>query len=75
MSNDYMDGLFDFDGDGRADAGEEIMAYKIFEDCTRSSEPVQYPHTSGAKKMDGLVVFMIVIIAYAILNTVCDWLY
>lgn len=45
MSNDYMDGMFDFDRDRRADAGEEIMAYKIFEDCTKGSEPVQY-HTA-----------------------------
>lgn len=35
MSNDYMDGMFDFDGDGRADAGEEIMEGTVQNVCSR----------------------------------------
>lgn len=75
MSNDFMDGMFDFNGDGHTDAGEEFMAYKIYEDCTKDSEPAMYQFTPRAKKMDGFDIFMILLIAYAVLNTICDWIY
>ena len=33
--NDFLGGLFDFNGDGRTDAGEMFIAYKIFEATTK----------------------------------------
>ena len=35
MSDDFMGGMFDFNGDGKTDLGEEYIAYKIYEDCTK----------------------------------------
>ena len=34
-SNDFLGGLFDFNGDGRTDPGEMFIAYKIFEATTQ----------------------------------------
>ena len=31
-------GLFDFNGDGKTDLGEEFIAYKIFEECMKGSD-------------------------------------
>ena len=32
-------GLFDFNRDGREDFGEQWLAFKIFEECTKETEP------------------------------------
>ena len=34
---DLWNGMFDFNGDGRMDIGEEFLAYKIFEAVTEES--------------------------------------
>ncbi len=34
--NDFLGGLFDFNGDGRTDPGEMFIAYKIFEATTKN---------------------------------------
>ena len=34
--NDFLGGLFDFNGDRRTDPGEMFIAYKIFEETTKS---------------------------------------
>lgn len=31
-------GIFDFNGDGKEDFGEQWLAYKIFEECTKEEE-------------------------------------
>ena len=36
--NDFLDGLFDFNGDGVTDIGEKFIAFKIYEAVTRESE-------------------------------------
>lgn len=36
---DLFGGLFDFNGDGKTDLGEEWLAFKIFEECTKEEEP------------------------------------
>lgn len=38
--DDFMGGLFDFNGDGKADLGEEFIAYQIFEDMTNNQKLV-----------------------------------
>ena len=35
---DLWNGMFDFNGDGQTDIGEEYMAYRIFEAVTEESE-------------------------------------
>ena len=32
-----MNNLFDFNGDGKTDLGEQYVGYKIFEDVTKDS--------------------------------------
>lgn len=34
-------GLFDFNSDGKEDAGELLLGYKIFEDCTENESPAE----------------------------------
>ena len=35
---DLWNGMFDFNGDGRMDIGEEFLAYKMYEAVTEESE-------------------------------------
>jgi len=35
---DFWNGMFDFNGDGRMDLGEEFLAYRIYEAVTEESE-------------------------------------
>ena len=63
--------MFDFNGDGHTDSGEHFIGYQIFKDVTSGSSSGGYSHG----KIDGWTIFLIVIIGYAVLNTICDWLY
>lgn len=56
--------MFDFNGDGHTDPGEQYTGYKIFEDVTKSGP-------SGGRlrgKLSGFHIVIIVLIAYSILN-------
>ena len=35
--NDFFGGMFDFNGDGKTDLGEQWVAFKIFEDCAKNN--------------------------------------
>ena len=35
---DLWNGMFDFNGDGRTDIGEEFMAFMMFESAARETE-------------------------------------
>ena len=37
-NGDDPGGLFDFNGDGKTDIGEMFIAYKIFEESTRTAD-------------------------------------
>ena len=37
-NHDFLGGLFDFNGDGKTDAGEMFIAYKIFEEVTKDAD-------------------------------------
>ena len=63
--------MFDFNGDGHTDNGKQFIGYQIYKDTTSGS----LPSGSGRIKLDGWTIFLIVIIGYAILNTICGWLY
>ncbi len=64
--------MFDFNGDGKTDLGEQYTGYKIFEDVTKSG-----PSGGSAPrvKLSGFDIVIIVLIAYCLLNTICGWLY
>ena len=36
--NDLLGGLFDFNGDGKTDLGEEFLAFKMFEEVTEGDD-------------------------------------
>lgn len=38
MSDDLWGGMFDFNGDGKTDIGEEWVGYKIMEDCMKEDD-------------------------------------
>ena len=44
---DLWNGMFDFNGDGRMDIGEEYLAYRIFEAVTREPESRQKNRQAG----------------------------
>ena len=66
--------MFDVNGDGKVDAGEEFINYQIYKDVTGPS-PTFGGGGSRRGKLDGCTILLIVIIAYAVLSTACDWLY
>ena len=35
--DDFLGGIFDFNGDGKTDLGEEFLAFKIFEEVTKEN--------------------------------------
>ena len=43
--NDFFGGMFDFNGDGKTDLGEQWVVFKIFEDCTKNDNTNSH-HTS-----------------------------
>ncbi len=63
--------MFDFNGDGHTDNGEQFIGCQVFKDVSSGSSG------GGCRRgrLDGWTIFLIVIIAYAVLNTVCDLLY
>ena len=65
--------MFDFNGDGHTDSGEQYVGYKIFEDVTGSGSSGN--SAPRGKRVDGFTIFIIIIVAYWLLNTICDCLY
>lgn len=59
----------DFNGDEKVDTGEQFVGYQIFQDVTKEyRSPVH-------RKLDGFEIFLIILFAYWILNTIAGWLY
>lgn len=56
--------MFDFNGDGHTDPGEQYTGYKIFEDVTKTGPSGGTPRG----KLSGFHIVIIVLIAYSILN-------
>ena len=57
-------GMFDFDGNGHTDSGEQFIGYQIFKDVTSSR--------GRHRKTDGWTIFIIILIVYGVLSAVCD---
>lgn len=71
MSDDFMNGMFDFNGDGKTDLGEEFIAYNIYEDMTKNnSENSSIPTIRPAVKKSGIklwhIILIIILIIYEI---------
>ena len=72
-----MKDFFDFNNDGHVDPGEQYMGYKVFEDCTKDSGGTfgsKSPVVRG-RKLSGLDIFLIVLLAYEVLKLICSLLY
>ena len=64
-------GMFDFDGNGHTDSGEQFIGYQVFRDVTGSGS------SGGSRrgKTDGFTVFIVVLFAFWLLNQICSLLY
>ena len=59
----------DFNGDGKVDTGEQFIGYQIFQDVTKEHKAPTH------RKLDGFEIFLLILFAYWILNTIAGWLY
>ena len=68
MSDDFMNGMFDFNSDGKTDLGEEFIAYNIYEDVTKSNPNHHSFLTTPAKKRGiGLERWQIILIIFIVI--------
>lgn len=58
--------MFDFNGDGRTDTGEQFTGYQIFTDMTKGMKP-----TAHGRKLDVWEILIIVAVIWQVLNTIC----
>lgn len=65
-----MNDWLDLNGDGHLDTGEQFVGYQVYKDVTSGSS---FGPQHG--RIDGWTIFLIVVIGYAVLNTICSWLY
>ena len=65
-----MNGMFDFNGNGSTDLGEQFIAYNIYKDVTKSSSAHgSYPAKTWRTGLEPWEIFMIIfIIIYELLN-------
>lgn len=63
-------GMFDFNGDGHTDSGEQFTGYQVFKDVTGSSSG-KSGNSFSRGRLDGYDIFIIAIVVYAILNALC----
>ena len=61
--------MFDYNGDGKTDTGEQFIGHEIFKDVTGGFTP------RTANKLDGFTIFSIVIVAWQILNLIANAMY
>jgi len=52
--NDFFGGLFDFNGDGITDLGEQFIMYEIFKEVTKEDELDDYDSDDGLDDLDDL---------------------
>ena len=73
MSDDFMNGMFDFNSDGKTDLGEEFIAYNIYKDVTKSSSShgsyPSKPAKTWRTRLEPWEIFLIIFfIIYELLN-------
>ena len=68
-------GMFDFDGNGRTDSGEQFIGYQIFKDVTGPDSSGSGSSGSRRGGLDGFTVFIIVLFVFWLLNQICSLLY
>lgn len=60
--------MFDFNGDGHTDSGEQFTGCQIFKDTTEGFG--DRPKASG-KRLDGFDKIMIALLIWHVLNLIC----
>ena len=74
-----MGSMFDFNGDGKTDSGEQFIGYEIYRDITGSKglsgKQPSARRTQANTKIDGFTVFIIILIAWQVLNLIADMMY
>ena len=74
MSDDSWGGMFDFNGDGHTDAGEQWTGYQIYKDCTDQSSANSAPGGRG-RRLEGFEIVIIVLFVWQVLTWICGALY
>lgn len=57
--------MFDFNGEGHTDSGEQFIGYQIFKDTTQGFG--NRPKASG-KRLDGFEKFLIALLVWQVIN-------
>ena len=74
--NDFMGGMFDSNGDGRTDTGEEYTAYRIHEDMAgNKTDSLPRKNTRRSGKLDGFSIFIILLFVYQVFHWIADAIY
>ena len=74
--NDFMGGMFDSNGNGRTDIGEEYTAFRIHEDMAgNKTDSLPRKNTRRSGKLDGFSIFIILLLAYQIFCWIADAIY
>ena len=84
--DDFMGGIFDFDGNGKTTLDEQYVAYKIYEETTKEEnnskssyhKPVKYNYTNNSPtnskgtKTGNMIAIVAVIISLLLLFAKCS---
>ena len=65
-----MSSMFNFNEDGKTDTGENFIGHEIYKDVTSG-----FGSERPAKKLDGFTFFIIVLLAWQVLNWLADLMY
>ena len=74
MSDDPWGSMFDFNGDGHTDAGEQWTGYQIYKDCTGQSSGNSAPSGRG-RRLNVFEIVIIVLFVWQALTWICGALY
>lgn len=70
-----MNDMFDFNGDGKIDTGEQFVGYQLFQDMTDGNQGEQQFHAARSGKLDGFEIFILILLAYQVLSFIADLIY
>lgn len=70
-----MSGMFDINGDGHTDAGEEFMTYQMLEAASKTNSSYTRGPRQSTRKVSGFEIFIIILWAYQILSWIADAIY
>ncbi len=67
-----VDGMFDFNDDGKTDTGEQFIGNGIYKGVTNSFGDCS---SGPVRKLDGITIFIIAILVWQVLTWIADLVY